>query len=41
MKPLTMEWVEKAEGDFVTATREMRSRKSPTSLSPPLGKSAS
>jgi len=29
MKPLTLEWVAKAEGDFVTATRELRSRKSP------------
>jgi HEPN domain-containing protein len=29
MKPLTREWVEKAEGDFVTATREYRARKSP------------
>jgi HEPN domain-containing protein len=29
MKPLTREWVEKAEGDFTTATRELRARKSP------------
>ena len=29
MKPLTREWVEKAEGDFLTATREYRARKSP------------
>jgi HEPN domain-containing protein len=29
MKPLTREWVEKAEGDFVTAHREYRARKSP------------
>jgi HEPN domain-containing protein len=29
MKPLTREWVEKAEGDFATASREMRARKSP------------
>ena len=29
MKPLTREWVEKAEGDFQTAQREMRARKSP------------
>ena len=29
MKPLTREWVEKAEGDFTTASREMRARKSP------------
>ena len=24
MKPLTREWVNKAEGDFATASREMR-----------------
>ena len=29
MKPLTHEWVRKAEGDFATATRELRARKSP------------
>jgi HEPN domain-containing protein len=29
MKPLTSEWVEKAEGDFATASREIRVRKSP------------
>ena len=29
MNPLTFEWVEKAEGDFFTAMRELRARKSP------------
>ena len=29
MTRLTAEWVEKAEGDFATATRELRARKSP------------
>lgn len=29
MKPLTREWVEKAEGDFATAGRESRARKRP------------
>ncbi len=29
MKPLTGKWVEKAEGDFATAAREIRVRKSP------------
>ncbi|MCX5656199.1 MAG: HEPN domain-containing protein [Planctomycetota bacterium] len=29
MNPLTREWVEKAEGDLVTAARELRARKSP------------
>src|SRR5438309_443570 len=29
MKPLTREWVKKAEGDFSTAQREIRARKSP------------
>jgi HEPN domain-containing protein len=29
MKPLTHEWVDKAEGDWVTANREVKSRKSP------------
>jgi HEPN domain-containing protein len=29
MKPLTSEWVEKAEWDFATANREIRVRKSP------------
>jgi HEPN domain-containing protein len=29
MKPLTSEWVEKAEGDFATANREIRARRSP------------
>lgn len=27
MKPLTQEWIEKGEGDFHTAQREMRARK--------------
>ena len=27
MKPLTREWVDKAEGDFITAKRELRARK--------------
>jgi HEPN domain-containing protein len=29
MNPLTLEWVEKAEGDFNTAIRELRARKAP------------
>jgi HEPN domain-containing protein len=29
MNPLTVEWVEKAEGDYITAGRELRSRVSP------------
>ena len=29
MKPATAEWVSKAEGDFLTASRELRARKSP------------
>lgn len=29
MKPLTREWVQKAEGDWNTARRELRVRKSP------------
>jgi HEPN domain-containing protein len=29
MKPLTREWVEKAEGDYATAQRELRARKAP------------
>lgn len=29
MTPLTTEWVDKAEGDFATAQREMRARKAP------------
>ncbi|MEK7711382.1 MAG: HEPN domain-containing protein [Planctomycetota bacterium] len=29
MKPTTSEWVEKAEGDFRSAAREMRARKAP------------
>jgi HEPN domain-containing protein len=29
MKPLTREWVDKAEGDFATSSREIRVRKSP------------
>jgi HEPN domain-containing protein len=29
MNPLTLEWVQKAEGDFVTAQREMRARIAP------------
>jgi HEPN domain-containing protein len=29
MKPLTKEWVDKAEGDFSTAGRELRARKDP------------
>jgi len=29
MNPLTREWIEKAEGDFATASRELRARKSP------------
>ena len=29
MNPLTREWIEKAEGDYTTARREMRARNSP------------
>lgn len=29
MRPTTAEWVAKAEGDFLTAGRELRARKSP------------
>jgi HEPN domain-containing protein len=29
MNPLTLEWIEKAEGDFATAQRELRARKLP------------
>ncbi len=29
MKPLTQEWVIKAEGDFITATRELAVEKDP------------
>jgi HEPN domain-containing protein len=29
MQPLTVEWIEKAEGDYNTALREMRARKAP------------
>jgi HEPN domain-containing protein len=29
MNPLTLEWVEKAEGDYATTLRELRARKAP------------
>jgi HEPN domain-containing protein len=29
MNPLTLEWIDKAEGDYVTTLREMRARKFP------------
>ncbi len=29
MNPLTREWIDKAEGDFASAQRELRARKSP------------
>lgn len=29
MNPLTLEWIAKAEGDFMTAEREARIRKNP------------
>jgi len=29
MRPLTAEWIKKAEGDFVCANRELRARRSP------------
>ena len=29
MNPLTLEWINKAEGDFVTARRELRARVAP------------
>jgi hypothetical protein len=32
MKPLTQEWVDKAEGDFSTAGRELRARKDPNMI---------
>jgi hypothetical protein len=32
MKPLTQEWVDKAEGDFATASREIRARKAPNMM---------
>jgi hypothetical protein len=32
MNPLTLEWVDKAEGDYVTATREYRARISSNSV---------
>ncbi|NQT94624.1 MAG: HEPN domain-containing protein [Lentisphaerae bacterium] len=30
MKPLSVEWVSKAEGDFAIVEREMRARKNPS-----------
>jgi len=30
MKPITKEWVDKAEGDWATALREVRARKNPS-----------
>ena len=30
MKPMTAEWVEKAEGDFAMLMRESRARKNPS-----------
>jgi hypothetical protein len=30
MKPLTAEWIDKAEGDYATVEREFRARKIPT-----------
>jgi len=30
MNPLTVEWIEKAEGDFLTASREFRARNDPS-----------
>ena len=29
MKPIALEWIKKAEGDFATAQRELRARKNP------------
>lgn len=29
MNPITIEWIDKAEGDYNTAQRELRARKSP------------
>lgn len=29
MKPITREWVDKAEGDYIAAQREVRARKNP------------
>ena len=29
MNPLSLEWIEKAEGDFATVQRELRARKAP------------
>jgi HEPN domain-containing protein len=29
MKPLTLEWIQKAEGDFASTQRELRARKFP------------
>jgi HEPN domain-containing protein len=29
MKPLVQEWIDKAEGDFATAGRDLRARKAP------------
>ena len=29
MKPLTLEWIDKAEGDYTSARRELRARKTP------------
>jgi HEPN domain-containing protein len=29
MRPLTTEWIQKAEGDLATAHRELRARKAP------------
>lgn len=29
MNPLTLEWIEKAEGDFITAQRKLKARRSP------------
>ena len=29
MKPLSFEWIEKAEGDFVTTQRELKARRFP------------
>jgi HEPN domain-containing protein len=29
MKPITLEWIEKAEGDWTTAQREYRARQRP------------
>lgn len=29
MNPITLEWIKKAEGDYITAGRELKARKSP------------